>query len=221
MAIDQIVRVIYVFDEICGRGRYRKTDWVHRMFDRLTKLAAATALVAGVAGGAQAQGLGEYNGPYAGLFIGWGTADREANGVEEEANGFDLGGFVGYELRQERMYYSGELEISLSDKEDNVIERGVSGFVNGRVGYFLSDGTLIYGLAGLGFTNFESSNSGQDEDVLGYRIGIGAEFRATETISVRPEIAYTIYDNDKMGTGTEQDVDDLTFRVGGVYRFQL
>jgi len=196
------------------------------MFDRFTKLAATTALALGIAGGASAQGLGSYDGPYAGLFIGYGSIGVEPDGgpgggfAEGELEGFDFGGFVGYEFRQERMYYSGELEIGIGMKEDNNFEEGMAIGLNARVGYFLTDGTMVYGLVGLRGTEIEAVN-GEDETVLGLRLGAGAEFRATDTISVRADYSYTIYEEARLGLATEHDISEHSFRVGGVYRFQL
>lgn len=197
------------------------------MFDRFTKFAAATVLATGVAGAASAQSLGDYSGPYAGLFVGYGAVDLENdsnNGSKDSITGFDFGGFVGYEVRDDRMYYSGEFELYETSKEDDVSNNGFEkqlGYaLNARVGYFLSDGTLVYGLAGVELADFEVQGAG-GEEVLGLRLGAGAEFRATENISVRSEMIYTTYEDANLGSGQTLDISDLTFRVGGVYRFQF
>lgn len=195
----------------------------------ITALAAA-GFATLVTGAAHAQGLGSYSGPYAGLAIGYGTLTTEggtAAGVPDgDASGFDLVGFVGYEFREERLYYAGELELNASMKEDNNFEKGVGFALNGRVGYFLTDGTLLYGLLGFEAANVEytgapAGTDNAEETILGLRLGAGAEFRATDQVSIRAEYVYTIYEEAALGSGTDLDVTDGTFRVGGVYRFQL
>ena len=69
--------------------------------------------------------------------------------------------------------------------------------------------------------NFAVTTGAGGEEVLGARIGAGAEFRATENISVRSEVLYTAYEDANLGTGSDLDISDITFRVGGVYRFSF
>ena len=196
------------------------------MFDRFTKFAAAAVLATGVASSASAQ-LGDYSGPYVGLLIGYGAVDleNEQANTKNSITGFDFAGFVGYEVRDGSLYYSGEFEIVESLKEDDVtgssLEKQTSYALNARVGTFLTDGTLVYALAGVEMADFETSAAGQGgEEVLGLRIGAGAEFRALEDISVRSEVIYTTYEDSNIA-GTDTDISDFTVRVGGVYRFQF
>ena len=198
------------------------------MIDRITKITAGAVIAAGVASGAAAQGLGDYSGPYAGLLIGYGAVDFEADdntSAKESVTGFDFAGFVGYEVRTGRVYYSGEFEAYISTKESedsNIVddlEKDVGYALSARAGYFLTDGTMVYGLLGLEMADFGGTNGG--ENVLGARVGLGAEFRATNSISVRSEAIYTIYEDSNFGSGTEYDPSDLTVRVGGVYRFNF
>lgn len=205
------------------------------MFDRFTKLAATTVLALGVAGGASAQGLGSYSGPYVGLMVGYGAVDLESSGSnqpKESMTGFDLLGFVGYEVRQDRTYYSIEGEVYVSGKENDIgngaasggYEKDIGYAANIRAGYFMTDGTLLYGLAGLEIAEFTASTAGNaesSETILGARLGLGTEVRATDAWSVRAEYVYTIYEDASIGTNTEFDISDSTFRIGGVYRFSL
>ncbi|MCU0306063.1 MAG: outer membrane beta-barrel protein [Thermoanaerobaculales bacterium] len=160
-----------------------------------------------------------------GVFAGWGLErDRWYVGIEVGADGATT------EWKQPREGAGGQPDrgrgFSVARKE--------SWGVGARVGYQLSNGPLLYGVAGLVQTRFASTwEKGENRDTWiarsdrldGTRFGVGAELPLSEGLYLRLEYSYTDYD-DLAFTTPQRNFDEVVlasneslFRLGAVYHF--
>ncbi len=83
--------------------------------------------------------------------------------------------------------------------------------------YPLTQKTELMGALGVGYYQFEADLSGAanlsaDEDNLGWRFGVGADYRLTDKWSCRGMLRYV-----KLNTSSNDAVDDITEMSIGVY----
>jgi len=157
-------------------------------------------------------------------------------------HGFGGGAFLGYGHRFGDWYLGAEVSADDSatewghanlgvggDPDGRVfsVRRGASYGVEGRLGTALYDGSLLYGLAGVVRTEFETDYSdggasvNQDDALTGMRVGAGAEFPIARGLFGRMEYAYTSYaDYDVVVGGVDNFANkESTLRLGMGYRF--
>ena len=197
-----------------------------------------------IAGTASAQ-KSKFEGFYAGAQAGYTSTTEEISVlgitiIEETADGFGGGGFVGFGGTNGNLYGSIEVEVGYDGAEWSGTILGVPADVEGqltygvgfRIGGVVGDDLLLYGRIGYIRTNFETTltystvdTSGSlsiDTELDGFRFGGGVEAMLADNIGVRAEYTYTIYDVDDFtisGFKFEDDVDQHLFRIGVAYYF--
>ena len=166
--------------------------------------------------------LNTWSGPYAGVTLGYGfsgeTEIESSPSVAIDTDGFLLGGFVGYNYQAGNIVAGAEADIGYSWVEgDNGplnSESGVEGSLRARLGYVVTPDILLYATAGGAAKNLEVSFGGSSDDntMLGWTAGAGADVKVTEQVFGRVEYRYTDFGSDDFGsTGT--DVSDKDHRV--------
>jgi outer membrane immunogenic protein len=126
-------------------------------------------------------------------------------------------------------------DISVGREDDSIasFETDFYGALTGRVG-FAFDRALIYAKGGVAFANVEASfrddsfddpvgatldtDDSDDETLVGYTLGGGAEFAVTQNVTVRGEYTFTDLGEEVTTTGTDllgrefrfdQEIDDI------------
>jgi outer membrane immunogenic protein len=206
---------------------------------------AASLSVAGVASAQESNFEGFYVGGQAGYSAV--TEEISVAGItviDETADGFGGGGFVGFGGTNGSLYGSIEAEVGYDGAQWDVsgssgatsatldVEGQLAYGVGFRVGGVVADNLLLYGRLGWIRTNFETTLSvvspsvtgsvSVDNDLDGFRFGGGVEGMLADNIGVRGEYTYTIYDVDDVvisGITIEDDVDQHLFRVGVAWYF--
>ena len=164
--------------------------------------------------------------------------------IDETADGFGGGGFIGFGGTNGSLYGSVEAEVGYDGADWGVsgssgatsatldVEAQLTYGVGFRIGGIVADNLLLYGRLGWVRTNFETTLSVVDpgftgsvsveNDLDGFRFGGGVEGMLADNIGVRAEYTYTIYDVDDVVVGgitIEDDVDQHLFRIGVAYYF--
>ena len=99
-----------------------------------------------------------------------------------------------------------------------------------RAGFLLNDRALLYAVGGYSWQNLEAGfdtagpSDSEDEDLDGWTIGAGIEAMLTDSLSVKGEYRYTMfdefgYDLDGGGDDIELDPSQHTVRLGVNYKF--
>jgi len=181
------------------------------MFARIVAIGLVAGL--GVAGAAQAQSVGRWDGAYGGLGLGYGNFDSDS-ALTGNADGFIGGAFLGYQrdygdwvLGGEVAYDTGDADFDGGGKVDEFWRLKL------RVGRDYGR-TLIYGVGGI--AQAEARVGGIDRDETGWFIGAGAERAMTDRLSVGTEVLYDSIDD--LG-GPGNDVDGVTIQVRATLRF--
>ena len=166
-----------------------------------------------------------WSGPYAGVTLGYGfSGETEAEAVAGSntigTDGFLLGGFAGYNYQVGNMVAGAEADIGYSWEEGEnaglTSESGVEGSLRARLGYVVSPNILLYATAGGAAKDLELSGGGFSDNntMLGWTAGAGADVMVTENIFGRVEYRYTDFGSDTFTTaGGSADVDDKDHRV--------
>lgn len=208
-----------------------------------TSLTFAAALVASIsiAGAAFAQ-----SSPFEGFYVG-GQAGYSAitdevtvagiTVIDETADGFGGGGFVGFGVINGPYYVAVEGEVGYDGADWSATGGGLTLDVEAQltygasfhIGYVIADDLLLYTRLGWVRTNFEATatlagvgSASSDADFDGFRFGGGVEGMLADNIGVRGDYTYTIYGVDDFtvnGTAVEEDITQHLFRVGIAYYF--
>jgi len=166
--------------------------------------------------------LNTWTGPYAGVTAGYGfsgTTDVEAIGNEIDTDGFQLGGFVGYNYQVGNIVAGAEADIGYSWEDGSNVgftsESGVEGSLRARLGYVVSPSVLLYATAGGAAKNLEVSDGfvSDDNTMLGWTAGAGADVMVTEQVFGRVEYRYTDFGSDTFDLGGPTEVSDKSHRV--------
>ena len=160
--------------------------------------------------------LNTWSGPYAGVTVGhtWGTTD--VDDLEIDTDGFNAGGFVGYNYQFGNVVAGAEADLGYSwaDGENAGVssESGVEGSLRARLGYVITPDILLYATAGGAAKKLEVSGGGVSDDntMLGYTAGVGTDVMVTDQVFGRVEYRYTDFGNEDF-SGAE--VDDKDHRV--------
>lgn len=141
----------------------------------------------------------DWSGAYAGASVGLlatgeATGDDDGEELSSEIDGGAIvGGFGGYQVQRDALVFGGEVALSFA----NEFEIDTNGFVDeadfrildikARAGYDLGD-TLIYGVAGLSLIEVDGDTvEGADETAEGFNIGLGADYRINDQVTVGAE----------------------------------
>lgn len=161
--------------------------------------------------------LNTWSGPYAGVTVGhaWGTTEADdALGTNSiDTDGFNAGGFVGYNYQFGNIVAGAEADLGYSwaDGENAGVsaESGVEGSLRARLGYVITPDILLYATAGGAAKQLEVSGPGIDDDntMLGYTAGVGTDVMVTEQVFGRVEYRYTDFGSEDFGP-TEVDTKD-------------
>ncbi len=152
--------------------------------------------------------------------------------------GFAGGLFAGYSHRLDSWYLGAELSAEMAgmkyghanapDGRIFSVERGPSYALEGQVGAALQSGAVVYGLAGVVMSEFETDYqrdvvSVHEEDWrTGLRAGMGVEFPVSGNLFGRASYAYTSYGDYDINVGGDVDNfanEEGAFRLGLGYRF--
>ena len=141
----------------------------------------------------------DWSGAYAGASVGLlatgeATGDDDGEELSSEIDGGAIvGGFGGYQVQRDALVFGGEVALSFA----NEFEIDTNGFVDeadfrildikARAGYDLGD-TLIYVVAGLSLIEVDGDTvEGADETAEGFNIGLGADYRINDQVTVGAE----------------------------------
>lgn len=167
--------------------------------------------------------LNTWSGPYAGVVIGYGFAGRtedDTNSNTIDTNGFLTGGFAGYNWQVGNMVAGAEGDFGYNWADGS--NAGVSsdssweGSLRARIGYVINPQILLYATAGGAAKKLEISDaSGSDDNtMLGWTAGGGADIMVTERVFGRVEYRYTDFGSETFNTGTgDRSVDDSDHRI--------
>jgi outer membrane immunogenic protein len=187
------------------------------MFARSLAAVAAAIVAAPVL--AQAAPAEPFNGPFAGVELGWqrdkadtrftsgSTVTTETGGV----SGLRYGGFIGYDARVGTGGVVG-LEVNASDStasaddEDGVGKIGRTFDVTARAGALVTPTTLLYARGGYSNTRYiadiGNAEFGVNRD--GYILGAGLETMLGTNASARVEYNYSDYKSFELNDGFER-----------------
>jgi outer membrane immunogenic protein len=174
-----------------------------------------------------------WTGIYLGGHLGWGAGGADGTGLvsqDVDASGFLAGLHAGYNFQYHALVagLEGDIDWTTVDGEETVGGRTLTANANWlsslrlRFGY-AHNNLLIYGTGGAAFagTDFNVSGAGPDatlsDTVVGYAIGVGAEYAFTHALSARVEaLHYNFGDQDFVigNTPSTVDLDLTTIRAG-------
>lgn len=197
---------------------------------KITLFAAAAMVM--MSGSAFAQS--EFDGVYAGASGGYGIGVIELGGGGVDSligsRGLDGQAYVGYGTSFDAFYvgiegavgYSGIVhESSAGGTTINGNARESYG-VYGRLGFSPAENNLLYGIAGLGYTNWEFTDGSNTDkyDVISYRLGVGTQQVVTENVFARLSVDFDIAkDPIQFAGGGDFLPVNQTARVGLGFRF--
>ena len=169
---------------------------------------------------------GFYAGINGGYMMGWyqkadGTTDTGVNG------GFG-GVQFGYDWQVGQSVYGIVADYDLStayrDYDSYQASHSYIASIHSRIGQLIAPDALVYGLAGLSFSDTKDA-SGGDSDVKhgwGYTVGLGFEKFIAERTSLFTEYRYSHLNKVEFGgafTGNSAICDGNEFRIGINFRF--
>ena len=190
-----------------------------------------------------------FEGAYVGGQVGYSSITDEVKVagitvIDETADGFGGGGFVGFGGTNGSLYGAVQAEVGYDGAQWSIsgssgttsatldVDAEITYGVDFRIGGVIADKYLIYGRAGWVRTNFKVSgtvttatatgSASTDLDLDGLRFGGGLEWMPADNIGVRGEYTYTIYSVDDFtvnGILVEEDTTQHLFRIGVAYYF--
>ncbi|HVI28468.1 outer membrane protein [Hansschlegelia sp.] len=218
---------------------------------RLSILAGAGVAALLAAGAAQAADLPAYEpapavsvstfswtGAYIGVQAGysWGDADFRALGAKlsTSPDGFVVGGYAGYNIQLDNspVVFGIETDFNFADIDDKKSPFGFNaktrtkwtGATRGRVGYAF-DRFMVYAAGGVAYADRKVRVSGVDKDsktALGWTVGGGLEYAATDNVAVRAEYRYSDFGKDNFrlaGVRVRGDYTEHRVMAGVAYKF--
>ena len=165
--------------------------------------------------------LNTWEGPYAGVSLGYGFAGSTNTDTGDfDTDGFVGGVFGGYNFQTDMFVYGLEGDIGYSNfTGDNGVteaETGFEGSLRARLGVAVTDDILLYGTAGGAAQRLEISDPvGSDsQTMLGWTAGAGVDVKLTDQVFGRLEYRYTDFGSEDFNTGSGiQSVDTSNNRV--------
>lgn len=175
---------------------------------------------------------------YAGPVVGWDHVRASVDDQSGSKDGFVYGGIIGVQTRAGGAGVLGlEAEIDgattryvehdFAETGDTAkIKAGRDIYVGARAGFMAAPNTLLYvkgGYTNARVTASYSSSGGYEsasENLDGYRLGAGAEFKMTDHVSFRGEYRYSHYGHlkyDGLDTGVSSQRHQIVFAA--IYGF--
>lgn len=161
--------------------------------------------------------VASWAGGYGGMSFGYGFGHTRTNAPagDIDTNGFLLNGFVGWQGQSNQFVYGIEGDIGYNFMHDkNSIagsQLGFEGALRARLGYAVSDATLLYVAAGGSVGNhrfIDTGGFGADRQTLwGWNIGAGVDQKLTDQVFGRLEYRYTDYGAATYATGRPGGVE--------------
>jgi outer membrane immunogenic protein len=210
---------------------------------RIPLLAASAAALSFMAFGASAADLPAYEpapavavpsftwtGPYIGVQAGYAFGDSNWPGLKPK--GFVIGGYAGYNFQFDAspVVVGIETDFNYADIDDNTSSFGIkersrwTGATRARVGYAFNR-FLVYGAGGVAYARRKISVGGLGSDsknAVGWTVGGGLEYAATDRVAVRVEYRYTDFGSDSFSPGGVRDrasYDEHRVMAGVSYKF--
>ena len=168
----------------------------------------------------------DWSGFYAGITGGyaWGRAEHNGGG-EFDANGYLLGGTVGYNMQMDDFVYGIEGDLVWTDIAGSTAAVATDldwvGTLRARAGYDF-DGIMPYVTGGFALARINGSSAtyAVSETQLGLTAGAGLEVGVTENISLNAEYAYTDFGGDwDFNSGNGVDLDPGSHAIKSGIRF--
>ncbi|SER96821.1 Opacity protein [Tranquillimonas rosea] len=161
---------------------------------------------------------GDWTGAYVGAELGYGDITAENDGGDADGDGVIGGLTAGYDRDFGNFVLGAGVDYDFADIDleadgtevgslDSVARLKVRG------GYDLGS-TLIYATGGAAYADAEIG--GEDYSDTGYFVGLGADYKVTDSVTVGGEVLYHQFD-DFDDTGT--DVEATTAQARVTYRF--
>jgi outer membrane immunogenic protein len=188
-----------------------------------------------------------WTGLYLGVAVGGGFIDYDTDffGVVNidgfSGEGWLVEGTIGFDYQMGAFVVGALADVNWSNIETEAsidIFGGVEGYLETewgfdallRAGFLLNDRALLYAVGGYSWQNLEAGfdigggGDSEDEDLDGWTIGAGIEAMLTDSLSVKGEYRYTMfdefgYDLDGGGDDIELDPSQHTVRLGVNYKF--
>lgn len=153
--------------------------------------------------------VSDWTGPYAGLQLGWGSADTNIAGVD--GNGLVGGGHVGYDFDFGSLVLGGEADFDFTDlslngglvRLDNIGRLKLRGGID-------AGPALIYGTGGAAYSG--ASIAGVNRSDWGWVVGAGMAYRVTDSFTLGGEVTYQKFSNYD-ATGVDVEATTLTARA--------
>jgi len=178
----------------------------------------------------QAPAATDWDGPYIGASVGygWGTATDTTLVPSDSAsaNGFLVGGQIGYNFHlTDNLVLGVEGDLNWNDQNGDFDTAATNyrinwdGSARARLGVDL-DGILPYVEAGVAFANADTAIGGTDASNThtGWTAGGGVEFKVADPISLNIEYRYSDYGSQTYGADTV-GLTDNTVKLGVNYHF--
>lgn len=144
-----------------------------------------------------------WEGPYAGLHLGYGFGGRvrDTSGVNGTVgtDGWMGGVFGGYNFQTGSIVYGLEADVNISGVDGGnatlAARTTVDGSVRARVGAAVTNDILVYGTAGGAAERLRVSDAvgSATNTMLGYTVGAGVDAKLTDQIFGRVEYRYSDY----------------------------
>ena len=170
----------------------------------------------------------DWTGFYLGALLGYtfGSADTDEVG-DIDADGIDGGLYAGANWQYDNILLGIEGDVLASGvegSEDGVdLDQGFNGSLRARAGIAL-DQFLLYGTAGGAVTELglDDALGGDEQTLLGWTAGAGAEAMITDNITARVEYRYTDYEDETFTLGggdVDSDLSTHSVRAGVGFKF--
>ncbi len=163
--------------------------------------------------------LNTWSGPYAGVTVGYGFAgESHIDGIDNsiDTDGFQAGGFVGYNYQAGNIVAGVEADIGYSWEDGSnagyTSDSGLEGSLRARLGYVVTPDVLLYATAGGAAKKLEIDDgiSSEDKGMIGWTAGAGADVMITQQVFGRVEYRYTDFGKEDFNG---VDVSDKGHRV--------
>lgn len=180
-----------------------------------------------------------FHGVYAGGLIGVASFDAERSYSGDSIDGMAATGlsnavFLGTGTVYKNVFLAleGNLAYHNADYSEDIDSSEIEGDIeeaygaNARVGGFLAQNVLAYGLAGWQQVNIDMSDDNndwsRDERFNGLRFGVGMEYQTNQNVFVRGEYNYTLFSEETINAGgADLDIEPRMgqFQLGIGFRF--
>jgi outer membrane immunogenic protein len=167
-----------------------------------------------------------WSGAYVGAFAGYGWGDVDADSGSVGTDGFNAGGYAGYNVQFNNWVVGAEADGTWSgmDGSDGPATASIDWMstVRARAGYAF-DNFLLYGTGGIAFAGAELSDGtvSDSNTHVGWTAGVGAEMAMTNNLIGRIEYQYADFGDKTYNLSSDVDADlsASTVRVGLGFKF--